>query len=182
MPRLPTFRARLDEAVPHSADVLAEQDGTDLLKSRWRIVARPDDGLAFVDSQQRAPSRSPTIGIKQRTLSRLSPRQILRAAGYAHRRGCSSARIAGIPNCRAAALATLSSPRTVVDVRELLNRVPKRDRPSDRPLMPAPRLLASTRERSTASNEQMAGGRDHASLGERGGKKVRCAAKKGKQR
>jgi hypothetical protein len=86
MPRLPTFRARLDEAVPHSADVLAEQDGTDLLKSRWRIAARGDDGLAFVDSQQRAPSRSPTIGIKQRTLSRLSPRQILRASGYAHRR------------------------------------------------------------------------------------------------
>ena len=37
----------LDEPVPHSADVLAEQNGAELLQARRGIVKRPDDRLAL---------------------------------------------------------------------------------------------------------------------------------------
>ena len=51
-------------AVPHSADVLAEQHGAEFLESRRRVVERTDDRLALGDRERQHLHHSAVGGLE----------------------------------------------------------------------------------------------------------------------
>jgi hypothetical protein len=57
-------RARLDEAVANSADVLAEQHAAKLLEARWRVDERADDRLALGDRERDDVHLAP-VGVRE---------------------------------------------------------------------------------------------------------------------